>query len=319
MSETAQAATTPAASPEATTEPTTTAAPEAAPAEGGTPEVVQTWDGKLVVKINGKEEALDLSDPDIRERVKAEYQISKVGREEMRRAKQALKKIQQFEGTAKQNPIEALKMMGVTEEAAEKVFEEWYLKRREDEALPESEKKLRALERENMTLKEQQELQKKQEEESRIQGIRGKMRERLETSIVQAVSADPSLDKADPDTYAGILKHIALAEEHGYVDENGYPLLSPAEAIAYYKEDLKAHRMKALDKAKIEDIIEALGPERVKAIRNHVISEMKGKSPVIPRDKNPTLDAEQKEPPSKHMSMAEARQQALANIGNIRL
>lgn len=316
MSDTAQAVTTPAASPEATTPTPETAAPAA---EGGTPEVVQTWDGKLAVKINGKEETLDLSDPDIRERVKAEYQISKVGREEMRRAKEALKKIEAFEQGAKQNPIEALKQMGVSEDDAEKVFEKWYLERREQEAMPEEQKRLKALEKENLTLKEQQQLQKQQEENARIQQIKDQMRHRFETSIVQAVSADPSLDPKDPETFAGIIKHIALAEEHGYVDQNGYPLLSPEEAIAFHKEDLKAQRAKALEKASIQEVIDVLGPERVKAIRAYVISEMQGKSPVIPRDKNPTLDAEQKEPVSKSMTMAEARQEALAKMGTSRL
>lgn len=306
MAET-QAASTPVASPEATT---ATQAPAAT--EQGQPEVTQSWDGKLVVKINGVEEPLDLNDPDIRERVKAEYQISRVGREEMRRAKEALKKIQQFEGTAKQNPIEALKMMGVSEEAAEKVFEEWYLKRRDEEALPESEKKLRALQAENLSLKEQQELLKKQEEEARIGQVRGQMRKRLEGSVMKAMEAQglPMTDKV----YGGILKHIAEAEEFGYVDETGYPLLTPEEAIAHYKNDMKSARAEALQSAKIEEIIEELGPEKVNAIRQYLMGQVKKGPQVIPRDSNPTLE-EVSAPRSKTISFEEARKQVLAKMG----
>lgn len=205
------------------------------------------------VQINGQEGEVDLDE------LRKGYQTAKSAQEKFREAETLKKQMAYLPEYLKSNPIEALKHVGID---FNELAEGHVLKQAEYEMLDENER--RAVDAETLAEQREKELQfyrQKQEEQehnSRVDTFSQKIQEGLQNGGL------PTSKKMMGE----------VARELEFLWNTGNAQATPDDAVQALKQKRHGLGRETVSGLSVQDIIEALGPEKLKELRNHDLEKL---------------------------------------------
>lgn len=250
---------------------------------------------KFKLKVDGEEieEEVDLNDI---QRITKALQMEKVAKKRMTEAYEDKKRAYELAKAFDEDPTNLLKRLGPKGiEAAEK----YLLEHLQEQAMTPQE-------REFMNAKKELESYRRKEQEQQ-EFLKQQQQQAFETKVANDIQATliNSLKKADVPPSAQAIKRMAQLYKHNL---NLGLDLSPEDLAEEYKVEL-SNELNFLSKdSSIEQLIKFLGPDKIKALREHDIKEMKSKQKLNPYAKADATPQPPKSQKREWQSMEEFRE-----------
>jgi hypothetical protein len=214
------------------------------------------------VKVDGSEQEVDEGSL-----IKG-YQLARASNKRFQEASAKEKQIQAQIEKMKSDPWSAMEEFGLNPREAAEAYLAAQL---EEEMLSPQEKKLRDLERENQDYKKRDETAKEARERQHLEQLTAKHQESLQAEFIDAMT-----QAGMKPTYPTIRRMAALMHEAA---NNGIEMSASDAALIVSEElvgDVNEH-LSAYSTA--EDLVQLLGPERLKLLREYELKQLKNPTP----------------------------------------
>lgn len=228
------------------------------------------------VKVEGQELEVDENT------LVRDYQLSKASQKRFQEAAAKTKQAEELLSALKSNPWEVMKQLGLDPRTAS---EEYLANLLEQEMLSPEAKKIKDLEDENKSFKQKQKEQEEAQNRQKMDLLTQQAEQHIESELIKAL--DSSKLPRKPALIRKVVENMIHAEQNGYE-------LSVQDAVkiaeSEYFESIKEIFSGYDD---VEKVIELLGEEKLKKIRERDLRQLKNPAPTK-KDVQPSKKEETK-------------------------
>jgi hypothetical protein len=218
--------------------------------------------------VNGREELVTL------EELLANNQKARASAEKFQKAAQLAKQAEERQAMLKDNPVEAMKALGMSKDEIKKVLYAQamqLLEEEEEEAkITPEQKRLKELEEENRKYREERENKEKEIQSKKEAEEIAKYEQEIEGEFIQALG-DVGLS-GTPEAVQRMAMLMYSAAENNYD-------MSAKEAAEIYKDEETERILNRLKGLEAEDLEAYIGKEAVKKLRQNSIAKIKNPQP----------------------------------------
>lgn len=215
--------------------------------------------------------------------------------EKFEQAAKARKQSEALLELLQKDPAKALSSMGMD---VRKLAEEYLVEEAKKLQMSEEERQRYEIQQEIARLKAEKEDLQRQQQEERISKLQSQYEADIQDQIIDAI--DKYKLPKNPKTVARIAEYMANALENGYE-------ATALDVATRVRQDLEEEHRTMFSHYSVEDLLNLIGEQKAKEIRQYEVNKVKSKSPANPTktEQVPTPSKVSEEKPKKAYTMTE--------------